>query len=524
MLKKFTVSDFNLKTDGLPAEQKTFMENIVGMMCEVVNKSLEGVVTPDDVTKQFGDINNLLKSYDGEKFAQLIKDNETLVGQVKSLGESIEKMKQKGLSMDTINKFDEKLSEMLDSEKFKEFAAGHSRKTGSFEGFSLKDIVSMTDNYSGEIMITQQQNRVVSQVSNQKIHMRNVITTLQGDPTYTQLAFTQVYDFDRNARYVTENGRLPESSIKMKEIQTGTKRLGTHIRISKRMSKSRVFIRSYILNMLPEAVWLAEDWNMLFGDGNGENLLGITNHTGVLPVESIIKDTIIKGEAGSVKSVESHNGGKDTIVEFTKPYDLMLNGMVITFANAAVVTDLNKANPIIKMNDRQILLKGVAFAGEETAIANMTFTVNNSFFQSIEAPNSEDVIKTAFAVMTYAQYYPNAITLNPSDVNAMESEKDTTGRNLGIIKVVNGVKHIANRPIVESTGMLPGKYFIGDMHMGASIVDYTNLALEWAEDVETKLCNEVVLIASEEVIFPVYNPWAFAYGDLAELKEAITKK
>ena len=53
MLKKFTVSDFNLKTDGLPAEQKTFMENIVGMMCEVVNKSLEGVVTPDDVTKQF---------------------------------------------------------------------------------------------------------------------------------------------------------------------------------------------------------------------------------------------------------------------------------------------------------------------------------------------------------------------------------------------------------------------------------------------------------------------------------------
>ena len=524
MPKKFTVSDFNLKTDGLPAEQKTFMENIVGMMCEVVNKSLEGVVTPDDVTKQFGEINNLLKSYDGEKFAQLIKDNETLVGQVKSLGESIEKMKQKGLSMDTINKFDEKLSEMLDSEKFKEFAAGHSRKTGSFEGFSLKDIVSMTDNYSGEIMITQQQNRVVSQVSNQKIHMRNVITTLQGDPTYTQLAFTQVYDFDRNARYVTENGRLPESSIKMKEIQTGTKRLGTHIRISKRMLKSRVFIRSYILNMLPEAVWLAEDWNMLFGDGNGENLLGITNHTGVLPVESIIKDTIIKGEAGSVKSVESHNGGKDTIVEFTKPYDLMLNGMVITFANAAVVTDLNKANPIIKMNDRQILLKGVAFAGEETAIANMTFTVNNSFFQSIEAPNSEDVIKTAFAVMTYAQYYPNAITLNPSDVNAMESEKDTTGRNLGIIKVVNGVKHIANRPIIENTGMLPGKYFIGDMHMGASIVDYTNLALEWAEDVETKLCNEVVLIASEEVIFPVYNPWAFAYGDLAELKEAITKK
>ncbi len=523
-IKKFTVSDFNLKTDSLPMEQKTFMENIAGMMCDVVNKSLDGMLSPEEVTKEFSGINTLLKTYDGEKFDQLVKDNEQLVEQVKNLGESMEKMKQKGLSMDAINKFDEKLNEMLDSEKFKEFAAGHSRKTGSFEGFSLKDIVSMTDNYTGEVLIAQQQNRVVSQVSNQKIHMRDVITTLQGDPTYTQLAFTQVYDFDRNARYVTENGRLPESSIKMKEVQTGTKRLGTHIRISKRMLKSRVFIRSYILNMLPEAVWLAEDWNMLFGDGNGENLLGITNHTGVLPVESIIKDTIIKGEAGSVKSVSGYNGNKDTVVEFNKPYDLMLNGMVITFTGAAVVTGLNKANPIIKMNDRQVLLKGVAYSGEETAVAGMTFTVNNSFFQSIEAPNYEDIIKTAFAVMTYGQYYPDAIVLNPSDVNAMESEKDTTGRNLGIIKNINGVKHVANRPIVESTGMLPGKYLIGDTRLGASKVDYTNLALEWAEDVDTKLCNEVVLIASEELIFPVYNPWAFAYGDLAELKEAITKQ
>ena len=54
-------------------------------------------------------------------------------------------------------------------------------------------------------------------------------------------------------------------------------------------------------------------------------------------------------------------------------------------------------------------------------------------------------------------------------------------------------------------------------------MDYTLLTLEWAEDVESKLKNEIVLIAQEEVIFPVYMPWAFAYGDLAALKEAITK-
>ena len=55
------------------------------------------------------------------------------------------------------------------------------------------------------------------------------------------------------------------------------------------------------------------------------------------------------------------------------------------------------------------------------------------------------------------------------------------------------------------------------------LVSTTLLTLEWAEDVESKLKNEIVLIAQEEVIFPVYMPWAFAYGDLAALKEAITK-
>ena len=176
-------------------------------MCEVVNKSLEGIASPDEVSKQFDDINKLLKSYDNEKFQQLVKDNEELVAQVKTLGESIEKMKQKGLSMNAINKFDEKLNEMLDSEKFRDFAEGKTRKSGEFDGFSLKDVVSMTDNYTGDLLITQQQKRVVTQVANKKLHMRDVLTTLTADPAYPQLAYAQVYAFNRNARFVTENGR-----------------------------------------------------------------------------------------------------------------------------------------------------------------------------------------------------------------------------------------------------------------------------------------------------------------------------
>ena len=100
--------------------------------------------------------------------------------------------------------------------------------------------------------------------------------------------------------------------------------------------------------------------------------------------------------------------------------------MSITFAGAAVLTELNKTHALVKMEDGRIRSPGVAVSGAETATDKMTFSVHEAGFKNIEEPNSEDVVKTAFAAMTYAQYFPNAIILNPMTVNGMESEKDKT--------------------------------------------------------------------------------------------------
>ena len=59
------------------------------------------------------------------------------------------------------------------------------------------------------------------------------------------------------------------------------------------MLKSRIFLRSYLLATLPDRIYLAEDWNILFGDGQGDNLLGIANQTGCTPVETIIGSAIV---------------------------------------------------------------------------------------------------------------------------------------------------------------------------------------------------------------------------------------
>ena len=514
---------FGVKTANLPDEQSKFIESMCGAFADAINKSNEGMLSDTELADKLTKFGEELKKSGLPELEELRKENEGLVKQVKSMGEKIDKLVKKGVSLDTINKFDEKLNEMFDADKFHEFAEGKTRKSGSFDGFSLKDTVSLSENYEGTKLITQQQNRVVSPISAKPLHMRDVITTLAGDPEHTTLTYTKITWMDRNARYVTENGMLPASSLKAKEETTGVRRIGTHIRLSKRMLKSRVYVRSFILAMLPVAVFMAEDWNILFGEGEGENLLGIANNEGVKSVESIINASVIEGKTGSIESVKPYNGGADALVEFTEAYPLMLDGFKITFAGASN-TNLNKTFDVVKMTDSSILIMGLAapMTEDEAAPGNMTFTVNNSAFRSVDTPNSEDVIDTAFAVMSYAQFYPNAIILNPATVNAIKREKDAIGRPLGLITINNGVKYISGRPIIEYTGIPAGKYLIGDFTNGANLVDYTSLSLEWASDVDTLLKNEVVLIAQEEVIFPVYQPWAFAYGDLSQLKLAIT--
>jgi len=514
-----------MNKEELEAQQKAFLDKIEGKMQEIVDKAMSGAITKEDVTAM---VNAAVKECEGNLQAAANDEIKELAAQIKTLGENVAKMKSVGVTDEQLSGFSRRIDEMYESEKFKEFIEGHCRKSGAFGGFSLKDItpVSMTNDYTGTHLITDQLGVVADKYAPKRLHMRDLLTSLAGDPAFPNLAFTEIESLDRNARYVTENGRLSESHIKVKEQNVSVKRLGTYLPISKRMLKSRAYIKSYIVAMLPEAVYSAEDWNILFGDGNGENLEGIVNKNGCKSVESIITGAIVTGAAGSVQSVTAYNATKGVVIEFTNPQPDILDGMKITFANASNTNAsvLNKTHDVIKMNDRQILLPDVTLAGTESAVASMTFTVNNGGFKAIEDPNSFDAIKTAFAVMSYAQYYPTAIVLNPITVNTIESEKDTLGRNLGLIENRGNVKYIAGRPIVEYDGIPAGKYLIGDFRaLAAAIVDYTNLTLEWAEDVETKLTNQVVLIAQEEIIFPVYNPWAFAYGSLAALITAVTK-
>lgn len=514
--KSFTIEELGLTFQN--EQEKAAYGTILNVVNKAFQEAFDGCLDKEEVDAAIKAATAKLTDENAEN----LKTIEDLTEQIKNLGESIEKMKQRGMSPEAICKFDEKLNDMLSAPKFQDFIGGRTKGTGIFEGFSLKDI-SLTANYDGNYLLTQQQNRVENPYSNKPLHVRNVITTLSGEPEHTELVFAQVETMDRNARFVTENGELPESMVKFKEERASVRRLGSHIKISKRMLKSRAYVRSFILNMLPEAVFMAEDWQMLFGDESGENLKGLTKFSAVKAVEELISDAFVTIAADGIKKISGYDGNKSTLIEFSEPHPEIIDGMSIICTGAAVNTGLNSGNVLVKVTDSTILLNGVAYLGDETAVKSMTAKVHMAGFKSVEAPNGEDVIKGIFAALTYAQYAPNAIILNPIDVFVMETEKDTLGRSLNYIQIVGGRKTVAGRPIIEYSGIPVGKYLAGDFNKGAQLVEYTDLQLEWKDDVNTALKNQVVLMAQEEVIFPVYNPWSFAYGSLAAMKSALTK-
>lgn len=523
MGKKVKVEDLGLKFDGMPEAQAAFLKKCAEMVVDVVNKGNEGQLTDQQLADKLKEAMKPFEGIKNETIEKLVKENQEMVDTIKSLGEEIEKMKQKGIGTNFISKFDDSFNEMYDSEKFQRFMNDHGPAA---KGFVIKD-VSLTNNYTGDsrAMLTQQSGIIVTQAVDKKDHIRNHVAFLESDDEKTSINYQEVYDVDRNARYVSENGMLPESSFKVREKSAEVKRVGTHFKLSKRMLKNRKFVRSFVLLKIVQAVLNAEDLGIIFGDGNGDNLKGITTYDGVRSVESILTDNIVSIAAGGFESFEAVSNG--VLVTLKKPYDMMREGLKIVVSGATTNTGLNGTFDVIRGNDTQILLEGATLKDSATSaekaadLAALKADVRNGLYGSIESPNSIDALECALAVMTYAEFDPTIIALNPLTITAISCEKATDGNRLDVVRDINGNLRIGNLSVLPCKDIPAGKYFIGDMETGCAIIEYTPMMLEWCDDVETKLKNQIVLYVQEELIFPVMKPHAFSYGKISALKAAL---
>lgn len=522
--KKVTIEDLGLKFDGMPEAQSVFLRKCAEMVVSVVNKSNEGLISDAEFIEKMNEAIKPFKDVDNESFKSLVKENEDLQKLIKNLGEELEKLKKDGrIGPDFVSKFDDSFNEMYDSEKFQHFINDHGPAA---KGFVMKD-VSLTGNYTGtsRAMLTQQSGIIVTQATDKKDHIRNHIAMLESDEEKTSITYQEIYDVDRNARYVAENGMLPESSFKVREKSAEVKRCGTYFKISKRMLKNRKFVRAFVLLKIVQAVRNAEDFGLIYGDGNGDNLKGIANYEGVLNVADVLTSAIVTVPAGSVTKIEEVVNGVRLTID--KPYDLLMEGLKLTVSGATKNTGLNATWDVIKINDTQLLLEGATLTDKaDASIATDTealkLVAKNGLYQSIETPNSTDALKGAIAVMSYAEFDPTILCLNPLTITAIACEKATDGNALNNANEISSGK-IGSVTVLPCKDIPVGEYFLGDFESGCALIEYTPLMLEWCDDVETKLKNQVVLYAQEELIFPVMKPHAFAKGKISALKTALKK-
>lgn len=512
---------------GKKEEELTDTEkSAFGTMVKVVDESFKelskGLIDKDSFDAKMKEMQEQLKELSPEgKFGNSIKELQEMRDTVKSISETVEKLKSKGFQFASENNLQKQIGEIIDSDKFKDWVSSDkSKRTGRF---TLKDLTSFENSYTGDKLTTQQSGVVSAKINETRINLRDLMMVDTGDQTFTSITFTQIYNLDRGAAFQSENGRLPGSSFKAKEVTAEIARVGTYVPISKRMLRSRTYVESFLMNRLPKWVRMAEDFQILFGDGTGANLKGITKYEDVKCVSKIITDAVYTGAAGCVKEVSSYDGGAKTMVEFVDAHDMIQSGQKITFAGISTTppTIINTFD-VYKVTDRKIVID-LAFASLTTGqIGALTVSVKNNFFNTIEDPNMRDAINAIFAVLTYAEYSPNVIALNPSTVFEISALKDTTGRDLNLVERRNGVAYISGRPVVETTAIMPGRYFAGDMINGVSLTDVKAVSIEFVEGVEEALTNSTNLIVDEEVIMPVYNPFAFAYGKLSDVLTAIT--
>lgn len=503
---------------NLDEESKKFLSLMEEKINEAFKNWSEGILEKKDLDNTINQIKRELSE------SGVSKKEITDIGEmIASLNSEIGKLKDKGITINPHSEAVKAVDDLLASKKFQDFANGLSGKRSGSIPLSLKDIVSLTNNYDGNVLTNRTSDRIGVDINERKLNIRDIIAVEAGDVNYTTITYPRIVDLNRNAASVSENGRLPESSYKLEEVTEGMSRIGTYVNVSKRMLKSLVFMRAFIINRLPKWVRLAEDFQLLHGDGQGDNIRGLTKQG--FDIKEWLTGDIVKGATGSVKSLSTYQNGAQTMIEFNQPFSKIDEGMLIKFTGAPEGSKLLGDNLIHKYNDNKIMIElpfsEVSSLSEEQ-IKAMSFTVRNNFFNKVEGATMADAINAIIAILTYGEFSPTAVVLNPFDVFQIMTLKDTTGRSMDFITESGGVKRIAGRPIVETTAISPGYYFIGDFANGSVLHDFTTLNIEFAEDVETKLRNYVTVIAQEEVILEVYNKYAFAYGKLQDVLDAIT--
>jgi HK97 family phage major capsid protein len=499
--------------------------------------SLKGYATSEDLAKLTNEEIVGLKeelAKMGLKHADItaiqVKQGETLTG----LKETQVVVQRK--AKNTPNTFKERTAALLEhlfkSEDFKKFEAngyvGGTEKYGILQDGTIKSsleldelrqkAVSVTSNHTGVVELTEFVGNV-RDVPMRKTHIRNLMTVR---PTSAaQIVAPEVYDYTdamtQGLIMLAENTEASLSVFKTKENTWTLKRIARAMEVSKRYFKTNglSWVMSWILNRLPDQMQNVEDFQILFGDGAGNNISGIVKSAQSLTLSGSFIAT-------NFLSIATYNAGTETLVTMaaTVPHGLK-SGDLITFA--ATTGGTYDHEYTIKVVDSYSFLVNRAYAADVNVAANWTATWTNYWYHAIDNAQEFDVLSVAKAYLNAGEYEATGVILHANSAEKLGLIKDLDAAYIGISRDAMGRMNISSMPIAVSNAMPAGSFLVGDFQRAIEIAEYTPLTIQISEDTTDKKKNQVTVIAEEELIVPIYNPYWFVYGTFAAAITALEK-
>lgn len=489
----------------LTEDQQKFSDHIQQML-EKLRSDIDGrFLTTEAAKARIETILDEIVAKKGlDKFGDLETQLKELKENISKLSLAIEKSKQQ-TGNDTRSPLAKAFYDVFNSDSFKQYAANNGK--GVSQTFELKS-VSLTNDYTGTVLVAETRDKLAYEPEN-RLNIRNLIPTEKTD--MPSIVASEVTSWNDGVGVLSENGTPTESDFKTAEKTFVAGRIGTFIKISKRMLKSTNFLVQHAVNSLPKKIRYQEDFQILFGDGLGNNLNGLMKQ---IPSLSLAGTT---GAAGSIASIATFNSGTQTIVTFAALHGLR-SGFTITFAST---TGYNSTYNVTVMNGMRILIDA-AYSAQSTAA--WTYTTKHPFYNEVDNAQEADCLKVALGAIEFKESSATGGIMNPADATRIELLKDSTSQYIrtSIIRK-NGVLYIDNFPFILTTAMPAGQFIVGDFQQSIAIADYTPLSVYFADDVSYKLNNEVALIAEAEVILAIYNKYMFVKGDFKTLKTQLEK-
>ncbi|MFV1807410.1 phage major capsid protein [Phaeobacter sp. Ax4a-4a] len=164
---------------------------------------------------------------------------------------------------------------VVSSESFKAaFEKGTDfRGTAQFQAKAT--ITSATSDTAGAVGAAVPDTRLPGVIAppNRRMTIRDLITPGQMDGS--TLEYVRETGFNNNAATVAEGATKPQSDIKMELVNTSAKVIAHTAKASRQILDDAAWMRSYIDGRLRYGLAFKEEYQLLSGDGTGQNLLGI---------------------------------------------------------------------------------------------------------------------------------------------------------------------------------------------------------------------------------------------------------